>query len=135
MNIHSSKSKFVLMSTEDYNQTKLNSMPSGYLAAIENSDLSFPIMASSVAFNSIQLLGNSTYQLIYLDDESMEGEKGVVMFYFLNLEQGRTLAFINNEFQVYGTIMKSPHPLNLTVSNTLFIDYYNMDGGFIFESN
>ena len=65
----------------------------------------------------------------------MEGEKGVVMFYFLNLEQGRTLAFINNEFQVYGTIMKSPHPLNLTVSNTLFIDYYNMDGGFIFESN
>ena len=60
MNIHSSKSKFVLISSEDYNQTKLDSMPSGYLAAIENKDLSFPIMASSVAFNSIQLLGNDS---------------------------------------------------------------------------
>ena len=64
----------------------------------------------------------------------MKDINNVVMFQFLNLEQSRTLSFINNDFQVYGTIMKSPHPLNLTVSNALFIDYYNMDGGFIFET-
>ena len=105
--MRSSKSQFILLETDDYDQDIIDAMPDEYQNSILNSSVSFSILESSVTFRNIKIFGKHAncseldmifdYNLIFantnliIDHSSMEELSDIMTFQVLNLEQSHTI--------------------------------------------
>lgn len=131
--ISSPQSKFILLSLLSYNSTKIASISSDRLAYITSSVISLPIVESNVEFKFVRFKGiiNAANPIDSLTKISHEK---VILIQAVR-QEAKTLAFNNLDFQVYGTILVSHHPLQLSVVNVTIIDFVTNKAGFILDVN